>query len=318
MARKLAHVAVLSGTAFLLTTGAAAAAADPEQCEDVRFGEAGWTDVSATTGVAMTLLEGLGYETETSIASPPINFEGLAQGDLDIFLGLWIPTLGPMSEPYLEKGQIERVQTNLEGAKYTFAVPQYVYDAGVTSFADLDPHKDRFGGRIYGIEAGTAGNKIIEDLIAEDAFGLGDWELIESSEQGMLVQVERAVRNDEWIVFLGWEPHPMNTMVDMAYLEGGDEYFGPNLGGATVYTLTRKGYGEECPNVARLLDNLVFTLDIENTLMGYILDDDMEPEEAAAKLLEERPELLDKWLAGVTTLDGETEGVAAVKESLGI
>ena len=31
------------------------------------------------------------------------------------------------------------------------------------------------------------------------------------------------MRGKEPIVFLGWEPHPMNTKFKMAYLTGGDD-----------------------------------------------------------------------------------------------
>ena len=82
---------------------------------------------------------------------------------------------------------------------------------------------------------------------------------MESSEQGMLAQVARAVKRKRWIVFLGWEPHPMNANFEMAYLSGGDDWFGPNFGGATVYTNIRKGYAGDCPNVSKLLSNLRFT-----------------------------------------------------------
>ncbi len=147
-------------------------------------------------------------------------------------------------------------------------VPQYVYDAGVTSVADLDDHADKFGQRLYGIEAGNDGNMIIQEMIDDDAFGLGDWQLVDSSEAGMLAELKAKTTSDEWMVFLGWEPHPMNTNFDMAYLKGADDYFGPDLGGATVYTNTRSGYVEECPNVGQLLENLSFTLEMENQIMG--------------------------------------------------
>ena len=97
-------------------------------------------------------------------------------------------------------------------------------------------------------------------MIEEDKFGLGEFELKESSEQAMLAEARRAEKSGEGIVFLGWEPHPMNANLEMTYLTGGDEVFGPNFGGATVYTNTRKGYVEECPNVGKLLANLEFTL----------------------------------------------------------
>src|SRR3546814_4701751 len=84
--------------------------------------------------------------------------------------------------------------------------------------------------------------------------------VVESSEQGMLSQVDRAVKSKEDIVFLGWAPHPMNNNFDLVYLSGGDDFFGADYGGATVYTNVRKGYTQECPNVGKLLANLKFSL----------------------------------------------------------
>jgi glycine betaine/proline transport system substrate-binding protein len=142
------------------------------------------------------------------------------------------------------------------------------------------------------------------DMIADDAFGLEGFEVKESSEQGMLAQVERATRRDEPIIFLGWEPHPMNANFDMTYLTGGDDWFGPNLGGATVYTNTSAGYVEECPNLGQFLQNLEFSLAMENEIMAAILNDGEDPAEAASAWLKANPEVLGPWLDGVTTKDG--------------
>ncbi len=207
--------------------------------------------------------------------------------------------------------------TNLEGAKYTLAVNKAAYEGGVKSFADLAKQKSKFGGKIYGIEPGNDGNQIIQDMIDKNAFDLKGWELVESSEQGMLAQVDRAGKRKKWIVFLGWEPHPMNRKFEMAYLSGGDDYFGPDFGGATVHTLAPAGYTEKCPNVGALLKNLTFTLDMENEIMGYMLDDGLDPQAAALKLVRNHPELVDRWLSGVRTMDGE-EGAPAVKDHLGM
>src|SRR5690554_5484314 len=133
----------------------------------------------------------------------------------------------------------------------------------------------------------------------------------------MLSQVDRSVRRDDWIVFLAWEPHPMNQNFDIGYLDGGDDYFGPDFGGATVFTNVRAGFTEECPNVGALLDNLVFSLEMENAVMGAILDDNQDPDTAAAAYLTANPEVPEDWLDGVTTLDGE-DGLPAVREHLGL
>lgn len=289
----------------------------PQSCQTVRFAEVGWTDITATTALTTQVLEGLGYDVTSDTVSVPIAYAGMKNGDFDVFLGNWMPSMASISDPYVDKGQVDRVGANLEGAKYTLAVPQYVYDAGVTSVADLDKYADKFGHDLYGIEAGNDGNMMIQDMIDDDAFGLGDWQLIDSSEAGMLAELKAKVKDKEWMVFLGWEPHPMNTNFDMAYLKGADDYFGPNYGGATVYTNTRAGYVDECANVGQLLKNLTFSLDMENEVMGAIMDQGDKPEAAARSWLKAHPDVLDGWLEGVTTVDGD-KGLPAVKQSLGI
>ncbi len=308
---------ILGLGAVLVLQGAAAEAADPDACKAVRFSDVGWTDITATTALASVILEGLGYEPSAEVLAVPVTYASLKNKDIDVFLGNWMPSMAADIEPYAKDGSVETVRANLEGAKYTLAVPTYTAEAGVKGFADIAKIADELDDKIYGIEPGNDGNRLIQDIIDKKAFGLGDFELVESSEQGMLAQVARAVAAKEPIVFLAWEPHPMNVKFDLSYLEGGDDYFGPNFGGATVYTNVRAGYAGECPNVGRLLSNLSFTLPMESEVMGAILDDGKEPTEAAAEWLKANPAVLDGWLDGVTTLAGEP-GLAAVKAHLGL
>jgi glycine betaine/proline transport system substrate-binding protein len=109
----------------------------------------------------------------------------------------------------------------------------------------------------------------------------------------------------------------MNANFELVYLEGGDDFFGPNLGGATVHTNVRKGYVEECGNVGKLLTNLTFTLQMENEVMSAILDEGKKPNDAATAWLKANAQVLDKWLSGVTTLDGKP-ALPAVKAALGL
>jgi glycine betaine/proline transport system substrate-binding protein len=227
-----------------------------------------------------------------------------------------MPTMEADIAPYRADGSVEVVRANLESAKYTLAVPKYLADEGLKDYADIAKFKDQLDGKIYGIEPGNDGNRLIQKMIDDNQFGLGEFELIESSEQGMLSQVERAGRDQSAIVFLGWEPHPMNTRFEIAYLTGGDDVFGPNFGSATVYTNVRKGYVQECPNVGRFLQNLAFTVPMETEVMVGIRDEGKDGEDAATDWLKANPAVLDQWLAGVTTIDGG-DGLAAVKGELG-
>ena len=300
---------------ILAICAAGGAAAD---CGTVTFSDVGWTDITATTAATTVVLEALGYDTDIKVLSVPVTYTSLAEGDVDVFLGNWMPTMEGDIASYREAGTVDTVRANLEGAKYTLATNAAGAALGITSFDDLAANADALDGKIYGIEAGNDGNRLIMDMIASGAFGLSDdaMEVVESSEAGMLAQVGRANDRDEPVVFLGWEPHPMNANYEMTYLEGGDDWFGPNLGGATVFTNTTAGYVDTCPNVGKLLMNLEFTLAMENEIMGAILNDGTDPDEAATAWMAANTDVVMGWLDGVTTLDGG-DAAEAVKSALG-
>ncbi|WP_305812421.1 choline ABC transporter substrate-binding protein [Photobacterium leiognathi] len=305
-------MSVTKKTLLVLALSSVAFNSYANQCDTVRFADVGWTDITATTAVTSELLKGMGYNTKTDLLSVPVTYSSMANGDIDVFLGNWMPTMEGDIAKYREAKTVETVKANLEGAKYTLAVPKYVYDAGVKSFADLAKHADKFKGRIYGIEPGNDGNRLIQSMIDTNAFGLKDFSLVESSEAGMVSQVSRAVRRDQWIVYLGWAPHPMNSNVEMEYLAGGDDFFGPNYGGANVYTNVRSNYLTECPNVGQLLKNLSFSLEMENSLMEAILNQKVQPEKAARQWLSENPQQVEAWLKDVKTREGKVATTAVL------
>ncbi|MBB4091581.1 choline ABC transporter substrate-binding protein [Ochrobactrum pecoris] len=309
-------IAALAFTALAGLSGAASAA-DPAACETIRLSDPGWTDITSTNSVASVLLEGLGYKPDVKTMSVPIGYEALKTGNLDVFLGNWMPAQQKFRDDLDKAKAAEVIVKNLEGAKFTLAVPDYVASEGVKDFADLAAHADKFGKEIYGIEPGAPANQNIQKIIEDQKFKLDGWKLVESSEQAMLAQVDRKNKDKAWVVFLAWAPHPMNNKLNIEYLAGGDDYFGPNFGGAEVYTLGRTGWAAQCPNAATFFKNLTFTVDIENELMGKILDEGAEGPAAAKEWLKAHPDQIDKWLAGVTTFKGEP-GAEAVKASLGL
>lgn len=307
-----------STISILAICAATTAAADGHaNCGTVTFSDVGWTDITATTAATTVVLEALGYETDIKVLSVPVTYTSLAEGDVDVFLGNWMPTMEGDIAPYRDAGTVDTVRANLMGAKYTLATNAAGAALGITSFEAIAANADALDGKIYGIEAGNDGNRLIIDMIESGAFGLDAdaIEVVESSEAGMLAQVGRASDRDEPVVFLGWEPHPMNANYDMTYLEGGDDWFGPDLGGATVYTNTTAGYVDTCPNVGKLLTNLEFTLALENEIMGAILNDGTDPDEAATAWMGANMDVVMGWLDGVTTLDGG-DAAEAVKAAM--
>lgn len=309
MVRNTSFIAVAA--ALLALSGKASA-----DCKEVSFADVGWTAESATTAMTGFVLESLGYDVDIKVLSVPVTYISMANGDIDAFLGNWMPTMSADIQPYIDDDTVEIVRPVLVGAKYTLATNAAGVELGIKDFSDIAKHRDALNGEIIGIEAGNDGNRIILEMIEDNTFGLSGFDVKESSEQGMLAQVARSDSKGEPVVFLGWAPHPMNDNFDLTYLTGGDEQFGPDFGAAVVYSNVRSGYTKECPNVGHFLKNLSFSVEMQNTLMAAILDDGTDLEEAGTNWLKNNPQVLGPWLQGVTTIDGKN-AVTAVKAALG-
>ncbi|MBV4502314.1 glycine betaine/proline transport system substrate-binding protein [Pseudomonas sp. BIGb0278] len=280
-------------------------AGEPAVCQKVRLGVVNWTDVIATSAMAQVLLDGLGYQTKQTSASQQIIFAGIRDKRLDMFLGYWNPIMNQTITPFVEAKQVKVLaEPSLNDARATLAVPKYLADQGLQSFADIHKFEKQLGGKIYGIEPGSGANTQIKAMIAKNQFGLGKFQLVESSEAGMLAAVDRAVRRKEAVVFFGWTPHPMNVNIDMVYLGASEDALGPDEGRATVWTVTAPDYAERCPNASRLLANLTFSAETESRMMQPLLDH-KDALESARKWLQEHPEDKARWLEGVTTFDGK-------------
>ncbi|MFT8719700.1 choline ABC transporter substrate-binding protein [Acetobacter sp.] len=287
-------------------------AADPAECQLVRFGDVGWSDAAVTNGVATNLLEGMGYKTKLTMVTLSVAYLSLENHQLDVFLSDWEPSGSSYADPYLKRGKVERLGASLTGARYSLGVPDYVAKEGLKTFSDLAAWSSKLHNTIYGIESGNDGNKIILDMIKNNDFNLGTFRLNESSEQGMLSQVARAVSSQKPIVFLAWEPHPMNMRFHLTYLVGGEKQFGAT---AEVMTDVAAGYATKCPNVARLLKQLTFTIESENEMMTTIAEKHGKPAQVTKEWMKAHPEVVEKWLDGVTTLDG-APALPAVKAYL--
>jgi len=303
---------IAMGAALALALAATAAHAENASCKKVRFADVGWTDIQVTTGTTQIILEALGYEPEVKTLSVPVTYASMKNKNIDVFLGNWMPSMTADIKAYTDDKSVETIGKNLDNAGYGLVVPQYVADAGVKSLTDLAAHKDKFNGKIYGIEAGNDGNRIISGMIAKPENKLEGFELVESSEAGMLTQAEKAMKKNEWIVFLGWTPHPVMGEMKIAYLDGmGDSGFGA----ATVSTNVRAGYTTECPNVGKLLSNLKFNLAMEGAMMAPVLKGGADPKATALTWLKANPDVVKPWLDGVKTFDGG-DAAAAVAAAL--
>jgi glycine betaine/proline transport system substrate-binding protein len=298
--RKLAIALILLATCLLCGSNALAS-------KEIRFASVSWTGVTVKTDLGMAILDSLGYETSKSTLSVPIVYNALHMGDADIFLGNWMPTMTTIADKYFAKGTVIKYMVNMPGAKYTLAAPSYVVDGGLKDFSDIAKYAEQLDHKIYGLEPGNDGNLVINTLIENNIFGLGDFKLIETSEPIMLSEIKSLVQQEKWAVFLGWSPHYMNQIIDMKYLTGSTaETFGENDGTATIYTNIRKGFAEEQPNVAKFLKNFTFPISMMNEIAQTLQDNHgMKHADAGMAWLKQHPDIYQAWLEGVKTVDGK-------------
>ncbi len=290
----------------LLLTGVSMVLTPVEVSADdtVNFGYVEWPGVTVKTAVASRILEDIGYETESTSYMQQVLFQGMKSGDVDAFLGTWLPTMEVNYRQYHDDGVVEEVAVNLSGneVSYSTAVPEYVYEAGVTSMADLHEHADKFDSTIYGIEPGNDGNIIIQDAIDQGTYNLGDWEMMASSTAGMLAEVNKATSQEEWIAFNGWEPHWMNVAYDIRYLDDPENIWGED---DKVLTVVRSGYGEEQPNVYRFLEQFVIDAEIQNEWIYEYGQEEREPANVAEEWVANNLDLVIEYLEGVESADGQ-------------
>jgi glycine betaine/proline transport system substrate-binding protein len=281
--------------------------------ETVNFGTVDWPEAIAKTNVASIIVDALGYQTEVQELGVPTVFQGLDTGDLDVFVEAWFPT---MQSNFDQVNDVESVTTNLEEATFSIAVNQEACDAGVTSHEDLAGFADRFeeGGTptIYGLEPGNDGNQVVLDMIENDQYNLGGWEIIESSTNGMLSEVDRRLGDGEWVAWTGWAPHWMNNRYNMCLLEDPEEAWG---GPSHVETLVNNEFPEQFPELYTFFEQMVVTPEIQRELIDGIDNSGLPPEEFAIQWLRENPDVTDNWLAGIEATDG-TDGAEALRNYL--
>ena len=214
----------LSVIVGMLVLGSANVYADTS-CETVKMADPGWSDIAATNAITGFLLTGMGYKPKVDTLAVPITFGGLKDGQVDVFLGNWMPAQQGFYDKFVANGDVVQLAKNLDGTEFTLAVPDYVWDAGVHDFADLNKFADKFDKKIYGIGSGAPANISLQEIIKKNDFDLGQWKLVESSEQAMLAEVSRAVKKQKLRHLPRLDPAPDERAVENALPQRWREVF---------------------------------------------------------------------------------------------
>ncbi|WP_442964349.1 glycine betaine ABC transporter substrate-binding protein [Pseudomonas sp. KNUC1026] len=118
---------VMAASVMAMSAGAWA----EDSCSPVKMADPGWSDIAATNAITSFLLEGMGYQVKVDSLAVPITYGGLRDGQVDVFLGNWMPAQQGFHDQFIANGKVVQLAKNLEGTEFTLAVPDYVYNAGV-------------------------------------------------------------------------------------------------------------------------------------------------------------------------------------------
>lgn len=222
-------------------------------CCDVVFVDVGWMDIFVMMGLVLMVLIVFGYKIEIKIFVLFVIYMVMVKGDVDIFFGNWMFSQEGDLKFYCDSGMVEVVCINLIGVKYIFVINEVGVKLGIDDFSKIVVQKDVLDGKIFGIEFGNDGNCLLLEMVVDNKFDLGMFEIVEFSEQGMLVQVVWVDNVGQFVVFLGWVLYLMNNQFKMIYFVGGDDIFGFDFGGVWVDINVCMGYVGECFNVGKFL-----------------------------------------------------------------
>ncbi|WP_027960718.1 glycine betaine ABC transporter substrate-binding protein [Halomonas halodenitrificans] len=295
--------------------------AQADEPAEVRFSVPPWPGVTVKTDIAAQLLEALDYQVRQQELGSTITFEALTQGELDAFMGGWLPAQQGMYDTAMQSDNpLVDLGNNVDGARLGFAVPTYVHEAGFTSAEDLcsETLRDKAGGTLYSIEVGSGTSDMLAEMQDSGTYCLDEWSLSETSTPGMLSQARAAMASDDWIVFYAWTPHWMSIEYDIRFLEDPDDAWGPDGGRSDVKTLLTSRFADANPNAVRLLDQLVFSADDQSAMIYGFSFEEREPEAVALEWMRDNPERVEAFLDGVTTRDGSEDAWPVVQEALEI
>jgi len=284
------------GTLLMLAAGAVAAA------PMVRFSVPPWPGVEVETEVVSQIFQAMGYDTDSISAAPTLAIKAVSNGDVDAELAVWIPSQKSTLESVMKEGNIAISGTELDDALYGIVVPDYVWDAGVHSIADLNKYADKFGKVIYGIDAGSDGNLLVKKAIEDGTYDLPGWQVRPSSTSAMLVQAQRRIDEHKWVAFLGWKPHWMNIAMNLKYLEDPKGIWG---GKYLIHTIANKKFLQDNPDIKRFLKQFKVTSETQSAWIYRFSFKKIDKAKVAKEWISQNKDVVNQWLAGVNAVDGQ-------------
>lgn len=272
-------------TLFAVLLSACNSGKKTDSSKEVKIAMVNWVECVANTNLAKVVLEEKGYKVDLVNAEVALIFSAVANGDADLFMEAWEPIT---HKDYMDKfgSKVEHIGTVYENGQLGLVVPAYV---DINSIEELEANKDKFEGKIIGINPGAGIMGITENVIEEYELDFG---LMPSSEAGMLAALKKAYDAKEWVVVTGWKPHTKFTQFDLKILEDPKGTMGSV---ETLSIIATKGWSEKNPELATFFSNFKMSDEMLGSLMLKIEGSTGTEAEAAKEWYMEHKAQVDSW-----------------------
>jgi glycine betaine/proline transport system substrate-binding protein len=203
--------AAATGTTASTPAEAASAGAETSAAGRVVLGQVGLSFYAVTGAVIQEVLERLGHTVVVRQGPHEEMFPLLADGTLDLMAAAWLPE-GHAAYWTRYGNDAEEVAKLYDGARFFWAVPDYVPPGEVHTIADLAKPAvaARMAKQIQGIGTGAAITTLSQQAIPSYGLDAAGYSLRPGTAAEWIATYDAARAAGNWVVFPTWAPQYLN------------------------------------------------------------------------------------------------------------
>ncbi|MFO8042071.1 MAG: ABC transporter substrate-binding protein [Alkalispirochaeta sp.] len=302
---------ILTVLMIIVTAGTVFSAGSQEgDVQTVVFADNNYESIQIHNRIAAFILEngygGIEADYIPGDTIPLIN--GLAAGDIDVYMESWHENFQEVYDEFTESGEIVNIGRNMPPGPQGWYVPRYVIegdpDRGIeavapdlTSIADLPKHWELFQdpenpdrGRIIVGPPGWKATEMSQEMMEENGLYDTYTDVLPGSGTALAASMTSAYeRGNPWVGY-HWEPTAIIGRLDMVMLEGSE--FPPT----SVDILVNGNFSEDHPEIVAFLERYETSLEQNNELLAHMEDEGLDFQETAEYFLQEHEATWTAWV----------------------
>ena len=270
-----------------------------------------WVGYTASAAVvAHVLQEKMGYTVNLKDLKEDVSWQGFESGEVDVILEDW-------GHPELEKLYVTDKAVAMDAGEngnigiIGWYVPKFFADAHpeiLTDVKNLNALADQFKTSESGDQGqflGTDPSYVQYDEALVENLGLDFKVIFTGSETATVQAIQQAVTQQKPLLFYWWDPHWLNSQVELTrvplppYTEGCDadpQAIACDYPETPLRKFIRTEFNTSGGDAATLIKNWTWTNADQNLVADMITNQDMTPEDAAKKWVDEHQSTWEAWL----------------------